>query len=152
MSLAPPTVDGGAANIFLADAWSLCLRPPDRKQRNLRRAVEPYRKLHRADSSVRIERQTANLVQSPDVLPRQIRQIQRADQRKLDLSSVRVPRKLQVDGKARDVVGIIRFVRHQDGRLICGNSTQSAVHISSAAQYVIHTAEPETRAVFFDRY
>ena len=58
--------------------------------------------------------------------------------------------KLEIDGIARNVVGIVWLVGEEHGGFAGGNTVQGGVEIGGAAEYVVDAGEPEAGAVALD--
>src|SRR5262249_48199793 len=83
------------------------------QERNFRWTAKANWRRHDSDTGICVELQFPDLVMTQRILSRQSRKDQGTQARKTDLSTMRVPRELQIDGKLFHLVGEVRFVRQQ---------------------------------------
>src|ERR1700733_13838081 len=85
-----------------------------REQSDLRRAIQAHGNGDGTHAGVGIERERTDVVSPQHVLLRHLGQVERRKQGKPDLASVRVTGKLEIDGKARDYIGVVGLVGQED--------------------------------------
>jgi len=120
-----------------------------RDERDFRRTVHANGSADGAQAWIGVERESADLVQAPDIFVGEKGQIERTEKRYSDLASVGVARKLEIDRMARNVIGIVRLVGEEHGGFAGGNAVQGGVDIGGATENIVDTGEPEAGSVAF---
>ncbi len=90
------------------------------------------------------------MVGAPNIFLCQRWQVKRREEWKSDLAAVRVPGKLQVDGKFCRSIGEVWFMGEQNYSFSGGDAVHGLRQVGGSAHYIVHTGQPETRAVLLD--
>ena len=88
-----------------------------REQADLGRTVQPYRRVNDADSMAGKDLQASHAVQPGVILVRHIGQNDGPDPWDAHLPAVRMPRQLKIDRELGRVIGKVRFMGEQNGRV-----------------------------------